>query len=182
MKRLLLLGDSIRLNYAPYVYRKLSDRALITGPEENGRFAKYTLHELPGWLRALGRPDVIHWNNGLWDLHHFNGREPLTALADYCDDLTRIYEILRQTGARVVFATCTPVRADNPEWDNGEIAQYNAAAVALMDRWGVPVNDLHRVIAGHEAEWINEDDKIHLNRLGIKAAGDAVIAAVSPLL
>ena len=29
MKKILLLGDSIRLNYAPYVYRKLSDRAQI---------------------------------------------------------------------------------------------------------------------------------------------------------
>lgn len=181
MKKILLLGDSIRLNYAPYVYRKLSDRAQICSPEDNGRFAKYTLHELPGWLRTFGTPDIVHWNNGLWDLHHYNGKKPLTGLSDYVKDLERILELLEETGAHILFADCTPVRGENPDWDNEEIVTYNGAALRLMERRSIPVNPLHRLIAGQEARYI-DDDLIHLNRLGIRVIGDAVVSALEPLI
>lgn len=181
MKKVLLLGDSIRLNYAPYVYRKLSEQAEICTPQDNGRFARYTLHELPGWLHTFGQPDVVHWNNGLWDAHHFNGRESLTSLADYKADLLRILTLLQETGAYIVFASSTPVRAENQEWSNDEILQYNQVAVSLMKEHNIPVNDLHRIVAGREEEYI-ADDLIHLNRLGIRAAGEAVIQAITPFL
>ncbi len=180
MKKLLLLGDSIRLNYAPYVYRRLSDAAEVLSPEDNGRFAKYTLHELPGYLTTYGAPDVIHWNNGLWDLHHFDGAAPLTPLPEYLADLTRLARLLTATGARVLFATSTPLRPDNAEWDNAEIERYNAAATELMERLNIPVNDLHALVTGREWELLN-DDKIHLNRLGIRRVGDAVVGRLAPL-
>lgn len=182
MKRVLLLGDSIRLNYAPYVYRKLSDKAHITTPEDNGRFAKYTLHELPGWLKTLGTPDIVHWNNGLWDLHHFDGCHPLTPLADYIQDLERVAMLLKTTGAHIIFATCTTPLPENPEWDNREVDTYNQAAKRLMERLNIPVNDLYRLTAGKEAQFINQDDLIHLNREGIRLIGEQVVQTIEPLL
>jgi lysophospholipase L1-like esterase len=181
MKKVLLLGDSIRLNYAPYVYRNLNEKAEILTPEDNGRFAKYTLHELPGWLKTFGTPHVIHFNNGLWDLHHFNGQEALTPLADYVADLERIVVLLKSTGAKLIFATCTPVRKENTEWFNEEIIQYNAAAVALMQKHGVEINDLHALLFGQEDTYI-ADDLIHLNRFGIKKAGEQVIKTLEEWL
>lgn len=181
MKKILLLGDSIRMNYAPYVYRKLSDKAEIVTPEENCRFAKYTLHELPGWLKRFGTPDIVHWNNGLWDAHHFDGVSALTPVEDYVKDLERILLLLQQTGAKIVFATCTPARPENPEWDNDEIRTYNAAAVKLMERYGVRVNHLYPVVAGHEAELI-ADDLIHLTRDGIQKVGQQVVDVLASLL
>ena len=44
MKNVLLLGDSIRMGYEPHVRRKLEGRAEVFGPNENGRFALYTLN------------------------------------------------------------------------------------------------------------------------------------------
>ena len=181
MKKVLLLGDSIRLNYAPYVYRNLSNKAEILSPEDNGRFAKYTLHELPGWLKTFGNPDIIHFNNGLWDLHHFNGQEPLTPLADYLADLTRIIKLLKDTNAQLIFATCTPVRKENPEWSNGEIVIYNSQAVKLMKEHQIPINDLHTLLSGEEETYIAED-LIHLNRLGIKKAGEQVVKTIEQWL
>ncbi|VTR19087.1 Uncharacterised protein [Actinobacillus pleuropneumoniae] len=37
MKRVLLLGDSIREGYEPYVRERLADRAEVVAPGENGR-------------------------------------------------------------------------------------------------------------------------------------------------
>ncbi len=181
MKRILLLGDSIRMNYAPYVYRKLSNRAEIVTPEENCRFAKYTLHELPGWLKHFGTPDIVHWNNGLWDAHHFNGTEALTPLDDYLTDLTRIANLLKATGATVIFATCTPARPENTEWDNQEIQAYNTAAIRLMEQLGIRVNHLYPVVAGREAQLIT-DDLIHLSREGIQKVGQQVVDVLTSLL
>ncbi|MBR4868528.1 MAG: SGNH/GDSL hydrolase family protein [Clostridia bacterium] len=181
MKKILLLGDSIRMNYAPYVYRKLSDRAEIVTPEENCRFAKYTLHELPGWLKQFGKPDIVHWNNGLWDAHHFDGVVALTPVEDYVKDLERILLLLQQTGAKIVFATCTPARPENPEWDNQEIRSYNEAAVKLMEQYGIRVNHLYPTVDGHEAEFIS-DDLIHLTREGIQKVGQQVVDVLTTLL
>ena len=181
MKKILLLGDSIRLNYAPYVYRKLSDRAQIVWPEDNCRFAKYTLHELPGWLKTLGNPDIVHWNNGLWDLHHYNGAEPLTSLADYVKDLERIANLLKATDAKIIFATCTTASPENGEWDNAQVAEYNAAAKRLMERLSIPVNDLYPLTKGHEEGMIS-GDLIHLSPEGIKTVGQKVVETLEKYL
>lgn len=181
MKKILLLGDSIRLNYAPYVYRKLSDRATVVWPEDNCRFAKYTLHELPGWLNTLGKPDIIHWNNGLWDLHLFYEGQPLTALADYVKDLERIAAILKNTGAKIIFATCTTASPQNSQWDNALVAEYNAAAVRLMERLGIEVNHLYPLTKGNEEEMI-ASDLIHLSPAGIKTVGNRVVETLEKYL
>ena len=181
MKRILLLGDSIRMNYAPYVYRKLSDRAEIVTPEDNCRFAKYTLHELPTWLKTLGTPHIVHWNNGLWDAHHFDGAAPLTPLEDYVKDLERVLTLLQKTGATIIFATSTPARPENPEWDKEEIRRYNAAAVALMEQHHIPINNLFAVVDGNEAEYVS-DDLVHLNRVGIQKVGQTVVEVLENFL
>lgn len=46
MKQILLLGDSIRMQYQKPVGEKLSDIAEVSGPEENGRWSGYTLNTL----------------------------------------------------------------------------------------------------------------------------------------
>ena len=55
MPNVLLLGDSIRLNYMPYVFRKLADRAVVYGPEENCRYSKYLLWGLEDWMGGRNR-------------------------------------------------------------------------------------------------------------------------------
>lgn len=83
MKRVMLVGDSIRMNYCPVVYMKLSEFCEVVYPEENSRFAKYTLCEFGHWVEKYGTPDIIHWNNGLWDVFRYDGEHILTPLDDY---------------------------------------------------------------------------------------------------
>ena len=90
MKKVMLIGDSIRLGYQRVVEEELFNEFDVWGSEDNCRFAKYTLNELGRMLKAFSKrenlkyeqavlmpgevstpdmisPDIIHWNNGLWD-------------------------------------------------------------------------------------------------------------------
>lgn len=146
MKNLLLLGDSIRMGYDSFVQEKLEGRMNVYFPEENGRFAQYTLRALSDWKANLDLPEihVVHWNNGLWDTLHLNacyagndgeaeGRtispenvpndcrfdeDPLTPPEMYRYMLGRVLTRIRQLfpGAEVVFATSTPVIEGQSSW------------------------------------------------------------------
>ena len=68
MTKILLLGDSIRENYQEKVKELLfGDNCEIFHPDENCRFSRYTLNSLKFWLPMCPNPDIVHWNNGLWD-------------------------------------------------------------------------------------------------------------------
>ena len=96
MKRILLLGDSIREGYEPYVRERLAGLAEVVAPAENGRFSFYTLWGVNLWMKELGTPDIVHWNNGLWDVHREAPRdELLTPVIDYVTNLKRIAHEVR---------------------------------------------------------------------------------------
>jgi len=188
LPKVLLLGDSIRTSYQPLAAERLAGRARVVGPAENGQFALYTLASLSRWLGALGAPDAVHWNNGLHDVGHNPNRcPPQVPLDDYVGNLAHVLAALRATGAAVVWATTTPVAPDAPfhtdrwGWRNAEIDAYNAAARALMAAEGVPIDDLHAIVAADPAGLICEDE-LHLSPAGQDACADAVADAVRAVL
>ena len=146
MNNLLLLGDSIRMGYDSFVQEKLAGRMNVFFPEENGRFAQYTLRALSDWKGQLALPDiqVVHWNNGLWDVLHMNAnsagcdgeaagetispenvpnenqfdKDPLTPPDMYRYMIGRVLTRIRQLfpKATVIFATTTPVIEEQASW------------------------------------------------------------------
>lgn len=181
MKKVLLLGDSIRLNYMPMVCRVLDGRADVSGPADNCRFAKYTLFYIPEWLSTFGKPDIIHWNNGLWDVSHSGRDGNLSPMAHYVSDIMRVFAELKKTGAKIIFATSTPVKEGNPTFDNQSIRAYNAAVVPLLRDQGVEINDLHAFVTPNAGEFIC-DDLTHLSKEGIKAVGGRVAGVIEKYL
>lgn len=182
MKQVLLLGDSIRMFYGKRVSEKLGEEYNVSAPSENCRFAAYTHNSLRHWLPTFPKPDIIHWNNGLWDIGHFYGEaECGTSLPVYLEYLERIAKILLSTGAKVIFATTTPVHPKREKQTEGmlsthrnsEIEQYNKAAVELMQRLGIEVNDLYPLIASNADDLICED-LIHPSEKGIEVLSDAI--------
>lgn len=69
MKKVLLIGDSIRAGYDKYLKKALEDVAEVYYPSDNCRFAEYVLRHLHDWKQGLGldEVDLVHWNAGLWD-------------------------------------------------------------------------------------------------------------------
>lgn len=181
MKKVLLLGDSIRLNYMPKVFRNLFGIAEVVGPEENCRFAKYVITNLEAWLEKFGTPDVVHWNNGIWEVHRFIDDDVLVPLDEYLRDLDRIYARLKKTGAKIIFATSTPCNPKYTEVSNLNIDRYNKAAVELLMNKVDEINDLNAFVKPHIEEYIC-DDLLHLNKDGISAVGDRVTEVVKKYL
>lgn len=177
MKRIMLIGDSIRMGYQEQVKALLGSSYEIWTPEENARFAKYTLNCLPEWLAAFPSPDLVHWNNGLWDTATVCAEDGVfTPVDEYVRYLSIIARELLKNTPRVVFATTTPVQPDSANQVPERIPVYNAAAEALMREKGIPVNDLYHAVLPHIGTWICEDH-IHLTDTG-KAGCAAQIAAV----
>ena len=188
LPRVLLLGDSIRMSYMPIVAELLKGQAEVTGPAENCQFSVHTLARLDAWFRELGAPDVVHWNNGLHDVGHNPNREPTQyPLATYLANLRDILAELRGTGARVIWATTTPVHARRPwrddvwSWRNEKIDRYNQAALEVMEAEGVPVNDLHALVAA-DPDALLAEDMLHLSEQGQRLCAEAVAQSVSLML
>lgn len=178
MKKILLIGDSIRMSYQEAVKGKLADVAEVWAPAENCRFAKYTLWSVPGWLRECGRPDLIHWNNGIWDAFRVTPEMGLfTPLAEYVATLKRVLAELRKTDAVILWASTTPTKPGCASCHDEDVVAYNAAAARLMASEGIPINDLHALLAP-EAERFVGEDKFHLSAAGVEACAEAVAQAI----
>ena len=190
MKNVLLLGDSIRFGappnspgYGVYVKEKLDGIANVFAPDDNCRFVQYTLRYIHNWATQVEaeKIDVIHWNNGLWDVLRLNGDEIFTPKDIYVYYLERVYRVLRKLfpNAKIIFALSTSVIEEwaNPDFIryNREIEQYNRKAMEVMAELGVEVNDLYTVSSAFEDTM--HSDWVHFGEEGSKRLADAVIQA-----
>ncbi|MBE6891610.1 MAG: SGNH/GDSL hydrolase family protein [Ruminococcaceae bacterium] len=174
MKKIALLGDSIRLlGYGQKVAEMLSPECEVWQPDDNCRFAAYTLRGLFEWKENLEGCDVIHWNNGLWDICDLFGDGPFTSLEVYVDTMKRIARILQTYSKKVVFATMTPVTEENPYNSNEVIKQFNEAVVPELEKMGVIINDLHKIVWDNLEEYMHEDT-LHLSQKGNDACAEQV--------
>ena len=93
MKKVFLLGDSIRMGYDDFVRDLLRGTAEVFYPEDNGRFAGYTYVNIPQWKHLAGQPEevnVVHWNSGHWDCAHFYRDSVLPAMAELREPVDKL--------------------------------------------------------------------------------------------
>ena len=184
MKNVLLLGDSIRQNYQPLTTEYLKDKANVYAPTDNCRFTTYTLINLDNWLKEVPKPDIIQWNNGIWDLTYFNGeKHPLTSLEDYLRDTKRICDRLKKTGATLIFALTTPLHPgkQRPNKSNDDIRRYNEAVAEMLKAEGVLINDLFTPVWADYDRYIC-DDGCHLSDEGKELCARLNAELMGPLL
>jgi hypothetical protein len=181
MKNLLLLGDSIRVGYCGFVKELLNGRADVFYPEDNCRFAQYTLRELQRWVADYPEIDIVHWNNGLWDtsVNLFDdGGKPFTCEEEYVENMLRVARELKKLAPRVIFATTTPVRPDYEYNDNEIIDRYNSILVPKLQAMELEINDLNALVKPHVYQYICDDDKIHLSKTGIDVCAKQVAESI----
>ena len=182
MKQVMLLGDSIRMQYQKAVGEKLADLAEVCGPEENGRWSGYTLNSLRFWLPKMPVPDLVHWNCGLWDMgdDYQEGRHfyPPDLYEETCH---RICRILRKMTDRpelqIVIATTTPTM----QGDHADILMYNDILKKVASEEHAVINDLYSVVAPCKQQMIGEDH-VHLTEAGIAATAEKTAAVIRQLL
>jgi isoamyl acetate esterase len=184
LPRVLLLGDSIRHGYQPWVAKLLGGKAEVIGPIENCQCSYYTLLSLDRWIEEVGKPDIVHWNNGIHDSGHHFARCPAQIPFDmYRANLGFILDKLTALTDKIIWATITPVHPDKPfidtefSWRNEEIDKYNAVARELMESRGVQINDLGALVRSGGPKFFSED-QLHLSDAGQKACATAVAGSV----
>ena len=178
MKKVVLLGDSIRLiGYGRRVPALLGEEYAVWQPEDNCRFATYTLRMLFEYKEQIEGADVIHWNNGLWDLCDLFGDGAFTTQEQYCDTMVRIARILKTYGKTVIFATTTPTHPAMWGHDSARLQSYNDAVEAALRAEGVIINDLHATIAADIDKYI-ASDYLHLSEEGVEVAAKQVAECI----
>lgn len=168
MKKIVLLGDSIRMGYDKYVKEALSGTAEVYYPPENCRFAEYVLRFAHEWKKNGQHPDdvdLVHWNAGLWDALELFEDEPLTPIDCYESLIARIHKRLRMLypNAKLVFATSTSVWEEKCEKEfrrhNSTIEKYNEAAIRALKDTGTIINDLYALSSSCPLEY--HSDAVH---------------------
>ena len=154
LPKVVLLGDSIRLGYAPLVAKRLAGRAVVVSPSENGGDSANLLRHIEEWC-IQEKPTVVHFNCGLHDLKlDKKTKQHKVELPQYERNLRQLVARLqKETAAALIFADTTPIvdarhakrKADFDRFE-ADVQQYNAAAVGVMKQCGVPVHDLHWVV------------------------------------
>ncbi len=151
MKKVLLLGDSIRMGYDKTVKKTLGGRAEVYFPSENCRFASYLLRYFHEYLKLdeERRADVIHWNAGLWDCLRLFEEDVHTPIEIYSYYIDRVCARMKKLcpNAKIIFATSTSVQSEKMgakfKRYNEDIEEYNRVAVEIVKKYGFEVNDLY---------------------------------------
>lgn len=173
LPRVLLIGDSVSRGYTQAVRRALAGRANVHRAPANCGPTASGIRNIDTWLAAApggDRWDVIHFNFGIHDRN--------TPVGDYVTRLEQLVERMERTGAKLVWATTTPI-PDDPEKKQtaASIIERNAAAAEVMRRHGVAVDDLHAFITPHLAE-VQPPKDVHFTGKGYDVLGGQVAAAV----
>lgn len=189
LPRVLLIGDSISIGYTVPTRRRLAGRANVHRIPTNGGPTSRGVQQLDAWL-GDSKWDVIHFNFGLHDLKYVDDAGRMSdaerghrqvELDAYRDNLRAIVRRLRQTGARLIWCSTTPV----PVGANGRVAgdeiAYNAAAAEVMREAGVEIDDLHAFAAPRMAE-IGKPRDVHYTASGSEALGAEVARRIEAAL
>ena len=187
LPKVVLVGDSIRLGYAPVVTRLLSGKATVISVEANGGDSGNVLRNLEEWV-IREKPDIVHLNAGLHDLKvSRQTRQYQVPIDQYEANLRSMAQIIREgTSARLIFASTTPILDERhslrgAEFDRFErdVRRYNEVAFRVMEDLGVPVDDLHWIVEKEVTGALLGKDGTHYTPEGYELLGQAVADCVS---
>ncbi len=185
MKKIILIGDSIRIGYQEVVREELAGKAEVWAPEANGGDSRNVLARLSEWVLSR-QADVVHVNAGLHDVKRpFGAQENAVPLAEYRRNVQAILErIDRDSKARPAWALTTPV---NQKWHHErkgfdrfeeDVLAYNRAAMEVCQELGVPVDNLFEVVMDAGRDRLLSPDGVHFTDDGYHLLGQAVARAV----
>ncbi len=174
LPRVLLIGDSISGGYTLPTRKALAGVANVHKAPENCGPTSNGLKKLDIWL-GDGKWDVIHFNFGIHDRK--------TPTKDYAVRLEQIVDRLQKTGAKLVWASTTPVPAETKDGPTmpAAIVERNAVAAEIMKRRGIATDDLYSTLLPQMGRVMKPDD-VHPNGDGYKLLGEQVAAAIRAAL
>ena len=169
LPRVLLIGDSVSRGYTQPTRQALAGMANVHRAPANCGPTASGIKNLEVWL-GEGKWDVIHFNFGIHDR--------ATPPADYVKRLEEILGRLEKTGAKLIWASTTPI-PDNPAQKQTaqSVVEKNALAAEVMKKHGIPTDDLFAAITPHLAKLQNPND-VHFTGEGYDFLGAKVGEAI----
>lgn len=182
LPRVLLIGDSISMGYTLPVRELLKGKANVHRIPANGGPTTRGLASIDKWL-GDGNWDVIHFNWGIHDLRHMDDGKRQVEPADYEKNLRALVEKLKATGAKLIWATITPIPEPplKPERTFGSEEEYNEIAAKVMKENGIPINDLNAWITPRFEE-LQKPQDLHYQEEGSKYLAEKVAREIEALL
>ena len=187
MKKIVLIGDSIRMGYDKYVKDALSGAAEVYYPNDSARFSQYTLRYLSDWKHDNGWGediDLVHWNTGRWDVLEMYGEAPISNPQQYGETIEKIQRQIKILFPHAVqiFATSTSVIEEKygptRKRHNSTIEQYNKIAVDTLSSTDCRINDLYTLTQNAPIEIRNGDPTHFYTPEGTKLIGDRVLSYI----
>lgn len=190
MKKVLLLGDSIRMGYQRFVKEELEGECEVIFSPENGRFAAFTMWQVNQMFKHNEGIDLVHWNNGYWDMNvEAPMQEAMHPIEEYLYYLRRIAKYIKAQGAKVVFATTVPILKSGSAPDltgtegsirfsNEWAIKYNDAAKILMKELGIPINDLYELCYDESKNHYKCEDRLHLSEEGSRRCAKRIAEVI----
>jgi len=172
LPKVLLIGDSISSGYYPSVAKALEGKAVVAKSSDNGESTAVGVLKIDGWLGDT-KWDVIHFNWGVWDMYGWQYAKDDRSPAMYAQRLETLVVRMKKTGAKLIWATTTPV-PPGPEstmlkrWkrevviDENLERQYQEAALQVMKKYEVQVDDLYALLKPRRSEF-QANDNVHFS-------------------
>ena len=172
LPRVLLIGDSISRGYTVAVRKALAGKVNVHRAPANCGPTRLGLKKLDLWL-GDGNWDAIHFNFGIHDRN--------TAPDVYEANLEKIIARLRKTGAKLIWATSTPIPPDAEKYAYGSSKRSNEIAAKVMARHNIPVDDLYTLILPDLKKYQNPKD-CHFGGEGYNILGAQVAKEIEKAL
>lgn len=182
--KVLIIGDSISIGYTKPLVEIMNGKAKVVHNPGNARHSGNGLENLNTWLGNT-KWDVIHFNHGLHDLKYVdkNGKNTTSKeeghiqipLEQYEKNLESIVIRLKKTGAKIIFATTTPYPNNpaGPLREAGQAQRYNKAALTVMLKYRVSVNDLYAFVHPRIKE-LQKPNNVHFTAKGSRVLAEEV--------
>jgi alpha-L-fucosidase len=188
LPRVLLIGDSICGGYQKVVKQQLAGKADVVVIPGNGEHTGTGIKKLDEWL-GDGKWDAIHFNWGLWDMYGWEYAKEDRSPATYQKRLEALVLRLEKTGAKLIWATTTPVcpAAETTMLKRFKTElriapdierQYLDAAQQVMQKHTIRIDDLHALMAPELSKHAAGPDNVHFTGAGYGILGKQVAVSI----
>jgi len=182
--KVLIIGDSISLGFTGYVAEMLKGKAVVIhhkGNSKVGPNAGPTIRGVEYIEEWLGQTkwDVIHFNWGLWDMYGWHYEKDDRSPEAYEKRLDKLVTRLKKTGAKLIWGATTPVCPGPENLCKLKVSKeterkYLDAALRVMKKHDVRVNDLHGFMEPQRDKYAISDNNVHFKREGSRKLAEQV--------
>ncbi|MCR5019177.1 MAG: SGNH/GDSL hydrolase family protein [Bacteroidales bacterium] len=169
LPHVLLIGDSYTRGYYERVVKALEGKAYVSRITNSRCLGDPLLVKEIKIVLKEQSFDVIHFNNGL---HGWDYTED-----EYAAAFPSVLRVLKKSGASIIWANTTSLFAPELVWKNPRIAERNARLLPLVQKEGIPVDDLASLFADHP-EYFEGTDGMHPNAAGYDVLAASVVESI----